>query len=192
MKQLQDFVAAVGNGQAPSPDALEAAATAISGMLAFGDYHRRQQLGVGEDVAEAKARNIDAAHRLVRRVLTMLQRPIAGDEHHAVLIGGHELDWLRDLLVGALQDRSKSIDLIPKGNGGPVRRDRQRRRELYAASIRDDAGIGDAVAAEMVARYTAFIDRVDFTPEMVSRDTVNKELLKPGRAALARRRKADR
>jgi hypothetical protein len=192
VKHLQDFVAAVGKGQSPSPESMEAAATAISGMLAFGNYHRRQQLGVDEDVAEAQARNIDAAHRLVRRVLAMLQRPIAGGEHHAVLVGGHELDWLRDLLVGALQDRNKSIDLIPKGKGGPVRRDRQSRREVYAASIRDDSGIGDTVAAEMVARHTAFIDRVEFTPEMVSRDTVNKELLKPGRAALARRRKADR
>ena len=192
MKHLQEFVAAVGNGRAPPSESMEEAATAISRMLAFADYHRRQQLGVDDDVAEAQARNIDAAHRLARRVLAMLQGPIAGGEHHAVLVGGHELDWLRDLLASALRDRATTIELVPKGNGGRLRRDRQRRREVYAASIRDDAGIGDTVAAEMVARHTAFIDRVEFTPEMVSRDTVNKELLKPGRAALARRRKADR
>lgn len=193
MSLLQEFITAVGKGKPPSSASIEAAAEVLSDMLAFGDYHRRQELKVRDDIAEAKLRNIDAAHDLVRRVLQVLQRPIARSQHHTVLVGGQELCWLETILTSALKTQAKAIELIPKNKegsraGGKPRRNRRRKLELYAATICDQGNVRESDALRMVAGEMALADGKKIVPgDAVDRDLLRKDLLPKGREALARR-----
>lgn len=198
---LAAFVAAVGRGETPSRVELEAAAGAINAMLSMREYHERAAVGVAVDLAEADSRNIDAAKRLAQRVLVALQRPVAGSQHHAVLVGGHELTWLANFLHRAVTTEKGTIRLVP--GGGHLRHDRQRKLEDYAHLARDNLELPEGEAMQLTEWLRrSSPDLIYKTAPIVkdgpdksgnaetNRDRFRKELLPKARAAEAVRQRA--